>query len=81
MNVSEYLEKELVKVDNEISHYQEAVKYDNEKLLYFTHVKQHLESCIKNFSERIKEMENMLDSDIKASLAVNFPSMEDLYKE
>lgn len=78
MTVTEYLEEELRKIDLEISHYEHSLKHDKEKLDYFTNVKQHLQSSLKNF-DREEAMDNILNLEKKVSLAVNFPTMQDLY--
>lgn len=80
MNISEYLKEELRKVDLEIAHYEHSLKHDKEKLEYFTHIKQHLESSIKNIDREVS-MDNILNPEKKVSLAVNFPTMQDLYEE
>lgn len=56
--LEESLNKSLTKVNLEVNHFQEAIKYDQERLTYFTHVKQYLETELKRIDGE-KNRENL----------------------
>lgn len=65
--INEYLEDQLRKIDLEVFHYENALKHDQERLSYFTNIKQHLESCIKNRQELVNNIKEGLENGIPLS--------------